>query len=237
MDFFCLTCGHINENSEVDACENCTSPLNEELYNRLTRYASTAVHYGYDYRLRYEKQVKENGIINIKYSLQSPTNYYEWLAVAALSGMLGNLAYDIVKKVAWQILNKLTEKNDKDTTTNKDKEILILVSNEVSLNQFTNYIQAYYKDLPNIDSQVKKVIIEEELVHSITDDMDAKKVLNEATKNEEDVKEYFGDLFLKAAKKIEDDKREKPNYKEFNDVLNLLKKEIKLEKKKAKRKK
>ncbi len=238
MTFLCLECGHINEDNPELICRPCQTPLNKELYELLVNYSNLAVTYGYDYRIQYEKQVKEHGKIIAKYSLVSPTNYYEWLAAAALSGLVGSMAYDLVKYVAKQIYATLNEKRKTIELEHKENEIFEIVADPAVLNKFVTYIQSYYNGSANIDKKAEAGVLEEELVHSLTENypdeiLKALEISNEGGK--EALEKQFGVALIEAAKLASKKRGQRPSYKQLDNLLPILKKQIKADKKAKKK--
>jgi len=96
-------------------CTTCGLETDRFLYERLFEYSKTAAHYGYKYRKYYEKQVEDEGKIDTVASLSEPSMLMSFLGMAALSGIIGNVATDIVRKAVKTILAKLKELGmDKD---------------------------------------------------------------------------------------------------------------------------
>src|SRR5262249_5303469 len=147
MNFICTNCGTLNDNN-IFTCENCNVKIDENKYLKLKEYASRAAHYGYTYRIEYEKQVAELGEIQTKYSLIQPNIWYEWLAMAALSGVVGTYATDLVKYVAKQIIRHFKEKIENNNLTDEEQKLVNFISNNNTLNKFTIYINNYYNGLP-----------------------------------------------------------------------------------------
>lgn len=238
MDHLCINCGHVNFDTETKVCANCHVENDMEQLKALCEYANRAIHYGYQYRVEYEHQVHTQGKITLKYSLLSPSNYLEWIGVAALSGVLGNLVYDIVKHVANQIYQKLTIKQQQEKLSNKDEEVLNIVGNNATLIKFTIYVQQYYKGMPNINIKAEEGITEEEIVHAVTDDI--KNEMDIAVKQMEegmDPENILVELLRQGARTAGKKRREKPKLEELNETLKGLKKELKKIKKEKKKKK
>ncbi|MEQ8715694.1 MAG: hypothetical protein RIC80_21935 [Cyclobacteriaceae bacterium] len=236
MSFICTNCGRINENDSFK-CSNCGELINREHYHQLLDYSKRALRYGYVYRQTYEDQVNTHGEITIKYSLTDPSTYYEWLVVAALSGLVGTLAVEIVKFVGKQILNILRKKEQHQPLDKDEKQLINFVSDNAQLNQFTIYIQNYYQGLPKVDKRVLEAIIEEEIAHAATDgDMleESKKAMESLDFSDpESTVKFYRELFKVAAQK----RRERPNLEDSKKLFKELKKEIKQLKKSKKSKK
>lgn len=230
--FICTNCGVINDGNIDLICQNCGNKIDKEFYSELRNYAHRAVHYGYDYRIEYEKQYEKHGEIKIMYSLLDPSSYYELIAIAALSGMVGNLAYDLVKAVASQIWKKLTSKKKEANLDNDEELLLELVSNNTKLNEFTVYVQAYYKNLKNVKIKVKHAIIEEEMADVASKD----KVEDFKDALEED-KLDLQKILMDVAREVGRKRFDKPKRKELKELFPVLKKELKAHKKSKKKSK
>jgi hypothetical protein len=238
MDYLCLNCGHLNFNTDTKVCAICHTENDLDRLKFLSDYANRAIHYGYQYRIEYEKQVKTQGEVTVKYSLLNPSTYLEWIGVAALSGVLGNMVYDIVKHVANQVYQKLTTKQQHTELSTEEKAAMKIIGDNATLNKFIVYIQQYYKGMPNIDKKAEECIIEEEMIHSITDDLENE--MYNALKEIEDGKdaqETLIELLRQGARVAGKKRREKPKMDELNETLKGLKKELKQIKKKVKNKK
>ena len=59
----CFACANIHNevNSPIIVCPYCGNRESIEEYEMVLSRAREAVHYGWDYRLRYEKDLKEKG--------------------------------------------------------------------------------------------------------------------------------------------------------------------------------
>ena len=239
--YLCTNCGIINIENSTNFCINCEFEFDKEKYEKLTEYTDRATKYGYQYRVNYEKQVKEYGEVRIKYSLVDPSNFYHWLAAAALSGIVGTIAYDLVKSVAKQIYKIITSK--KTEITKSEKQILEIISDNSELIKFTNYIRQYYNGKAKIPKEALNAILEEELVHSLLDNHKGefnevmKKISEEKSDKKPDFAKQFGGLYLEAAKSAGKKRKDKPKLKELKESMKILKKEIKESKKEKKKRK
>ncbi|VVU99848.1 MULTISPECIES: hypothetical protein [Mesonia] len=238
--FLCTNCGFINIDNSTCICTNCSTEIDTKSYSELMTYAGRASKYGYKYRTEYENQVAEFGEVRTQYSLLDPTTYYEWLAAAALSGMVGTVAYDLVKFVAQQIYKQITAKNT--VLTESDKSILDLISDNDELIKFSNYIRQYYKGNAKIPKKALNAILKEELVHSLLDNHKGEfnetiKQINIDEDKPLDVKKEFSHLLLQASKSAGRKRKEKPKLEELKKSLKKLKKEIKKTRKEKKKRK
>ncbi|MDP1802526.1 MAG: hypothetical protein Q8L81_14295 [Bacteroidota bacterium] len=199
-------------------------------------YSQRAAQYGYKYRTEYEKQVRDDGKVHTMYSLLDPANELQWLAAVVLSGVAGNLVYDVIKYVAKQIRDRLTEKSKTIELQNFEKDTFEIVADEKTLNQFISYIQAYYKG-NKIDNQVSDAIAEEEIVHSMTSDKAAEFMAAiTASDDQEEIKNNFLEVFKEGAKIAAKKKwKERPNYKQLENLFRTLKQDSKAERKAKKK--
>tara|TARA_R110001599_G_scaffold131106_1_gene306781 strand:+ start:322 stop:966 length:645 start_codon:yes stop_codon:yes gene_type:complete len=197
-------------------------------YEILLDYSHRATQYGYRYRLEYEKQVREHGEVIVKFSLVDPSNYLEWLAVSALGGITGSVAFELVKYVAKQIYQKLTSK--KEPLSDSEKSVLKIVSDNATLNQFTIYIQNYHKGNAKTPKEAHDAVLEEEIIHSMTDDLKDEMIEAMEKLDKENFTEVFGEIFLKAAKEAGEKRRAKPKLSDLHNLLTELKGTIKMEK-------
>jgi hypothetical protein len=198
-------------------------------YEKLNKYSKRAVYYGYLYRMEYEKQVSENGVVNVHYSLYQPDIWYEWLAMAALGGLVGTYATDLVKYVANKLLIILREKAEKSTLSEKERNLIIFLSDNDQLNKFTFYINNYYDGMTNIHSEVEKAIKEEEHADGVSKAIEKKleKVLKKSAKLDvNDFKAAYSEARMNQKKMHE----EKPSIKEMEAIFKVLKKQLKKEK-------
>jgi hypothetical protein len=239
MDFLCTNCGKINFSvieSENPHCSKCNTKLHTIEYENIINYASRAVHYGFDYRIEYEKQIVEEGEIKIMYSLLQPLNYLEWLAVSALSGLIGSFVTDLVKYVAIQIKEFLIDKSTKSELSNQEINVINIISDEKQLNQFILYIQNYYQGLQNVDKRVLDAITEEQMADVAASDL-ADKFSKMLMGND---KQELQKVMLEIAKATNKKNSVKPDIEQTKKLLKELKKELKEQKeqkKKEKRKK
>jgi hypothetical protein len=234
MDFICTNCGAF-DNSEDFICSNCHIQIDKNEYAELIDYSKRAVLYGYTYRIEYEHQIAKQGEINVKYSLVTPNTSYEWLAVAALSGLVGSYATTLVNYIAKKILNLLTEKSKQHPLNNEETKMITFLSDNNQLSKFTIYIKNYYDGLPKVDKRVEEAIIEEEFAHTASEDMKGEfEKLIDYVKLEN--KEKVNEIFLNIAKAAGKKRKNKPSKEQTKQLFKLLKTELKQEKKIRKKK-
>lgn len=235
INFICTSCGTLNSGEDF-VCLNCKTEINKDEYATLVDYSKRAVYYGYTYRIAYEKQVAEKGEVTLKPSLLQPDNYYEWLAVAAIAGVVGTYASDLVKHVAKQIINLLSEKIKQKTLNKEETKMINFLSDNNELNNFTIYIKNYYNGSPQLDKRVDDAIVEEELADTASKGMKEEfvRLLENFDANN---KEKITETFTKIARAVGEKRWEKPTIEETTKLLKALKTELKKEKKARKKKK
>jgi len=233
MNFLCLNCGLINDNSSSLICTNCGKELDELVYYELMNYSNRAVHYGYKYRRIYEEDVEKNGKISVKYSITNPLTLEEWLAAAVLGGIVGNLAYDLVKFVCKQIYQKLTTKKENEITS-EDKLMLKFINDNNNLKKFILYIQDYYNGLPGINKKILEGIFEEEAVDLLTK-KNTKEITEKFNKNgditPEEIQIIFSENYEKAILETIILRGKKPKVENLKKLFPEVKKKYKKHKK------
>jgi hypothetical protein len=142
-------------------CPYCGLSTSKLQYHSIIEYASNAVYYGYNYRKKYEMQLQKKGKITVRYCLPDPSTIACFIGVAALSGIIGNVSYDLVKKIIQKILkNKLSESN----SGSKQK---IKLANKIEINTFIQFIREYHSNEFTTNSEVKYEIDKEQLINHI----------------------------------------------------------------------
>lgn len=162
----CFACANIHNevDSQIIACPYCGNRESIEEYEIVLNKAREAVHYGWNYRLRYEKDLKEKGRIDTYYFLEQSEEILNFIAVAIASGVIGGFAYDVVKKVITKIL-EFIKKNGNEEEKNK---IFSLVDNDEDMRKFIEYIDEYYTCFEKVDDEVRNAIFEEMVVDKIS---------------------------------------------------------------------
>ena len=162
----CFACANIHNEvgSQIIVCPYCGNRESIEEYEIVLNKAREAVHYGWNYRLRYEKDLKEKGRIDTYCFLEQSEEILNFIAVAIASGVIGGFAYDVVKKVITKIL-KFIKENGNEEEKNK---IFSLVDNDEDMRTFIEYIDEYYTCFEKIDDEVRNAIFEEMVVDKIS---------------------------------------------------------------------
>ncbi|MDP3182382.1 MAG: hypothetical protein Q8M54_06145 [Desulfobaccales bacterium] len=129
----------------------------------MMNYAMYTVYYGYYYRRAYEKQLSKEGDITTHYALIDPSDLACFLALSALSGIIGNLAYDLIKKAFLTIIKK------SETLGKEIGQSNISISSEGDMNIFIQYIEEFHLDADNISPRIKQGIFNEIVSWEVTD--------------------------------------------------------------------
>lgn len=184
----CFNCANIIEKqkSEKWFCIACKSEINKEKYLRLHALTTDIVHFGYTYRKQYEKDLAD-GSLGTHYCLFNLHEAISWLALAALSGIVGNASFELTKTV----INKIKAQISKGLS-DSDKEERLIISSEKEFSIFIQYLDDYRNGLANTDPAVRKAIMNEievdeamkhEAFTKIKDMNDLNLVLAEAKEN------------------------------------------------------
>lgn len=126
----CFKCAELYEG---DKCVCCGESYPDN-YEAILERSEQAYEMGVRYRQFFDEQVKSKGKVNCYASLVPPEQWLIFIGVAALSGVIGNATYDLVKSVIKKIIekakiegeNKIADKYDSDEKI----EILIIQINE-----------------------------------------------------------------------------------------------------------
>jgi len=159
----CIHCATFFEPLDKDSptCPNCGSLIDLEQYDKLLHYASAAVRYGYVYRRTCENIYEKEQSVNVRFSLPVD-EILAFAGLAALSGMIGNLSYDIVKAV----LKKIQQYSSVHKTAHNSGILGELINNPQEFNQFVSYLAEYRDGFPNLSPEVKQAIFDEMSTHT-----------------------------------------------------------------------
>ncbi|HBG28151.1 MAG: hypothetical protein A2Y10_06675 [Planctomycetes bacterium GWF2_41_51] len=143
----CFSCASVFE--EQHQCPECGWQIEPEQYERIYNYAKAAVYYGIYYRKAYESQLAKSKQINIHYALVDPSEVASFIGVCAVSGIIGQISYNLIQKAFHKIIKSMKGKeieHDYDT-----KEINIYIEN----------INCFCKNFEGIDPEIKNLIKDE----------------------------------------------------------------------------
>ena len=126
--------------------------IDEIQSSRYTDEVKNAVRYGYHYRREAEVHAESNA--KLHYSLPEATTILYWLANLVISGV----AYDLIKKYAKALWEKLMSKN-----TRISEDVNTLLIDEDELKKFVVYVKEFSsKEVSATDEQIK--YIREEII-------------------------------------------------------------------------
>lgn len=154
----CQNCATINQDG-VQECTTCGTKIDASYIQKIIPFSRNAAYYGYFYRENYEAQFEESGEVYLRFSLLEPSNYFQLLAVVAISGYIGGATYDLVNYLGRQIISLVNKKPVKD---DNDNEIIEFLNDDEKVRKFAKYCVDYYKGYPENEA-VSNAIIEEEM--------------------------------------------------------------------------
>lgn len=157
----CFNCANLfsYEGGSNIVCPECAFSINRKVYNRLINYASEAAEYGYLYRQTYEKDFHK-GKLNSRYQI-SFDEIWIFAALAALSGVIGNATYDLIKIA----INKIRRKRAEFTKASIFVSASRVLGNEEQFKLFLRYIEEFHKQgLKGLPDEVAIAILEEMFV-------------------------------------------------------------------------
>ena len=156
----CLGCAEILPiSAEGDACPCCGFNVGGVSYWKIFNYAAAAVDYGYSYREVYEEELKESGEIS-SYSLVSLGDAFTWMALAALSGIIGGVSWELAGAVVRRILKQLNRSAD----GRGDAEAVRVFTDQSQFEKFALYIEAFAWALQDSDPQVRSAVLNEMVI-------------------------------------------------------------------------
>jgi len=119
------------------------------------RLAYAAVRYGYQYRARYEADLAA-GDVQSRYALPFPDGAAVFIALAAVSGIIGGASYDLVKSVVARLLRRFS--SDTSDLMRFDRSVL---DEEEEREKFLKYILEFVFTPDDIDPAVTSLLVEE----------------------------------------------------------------------------
>jgi len=159
--YICINCFSLKPNlvENFIICPACNHEENIQEYETLLQNSADALRYGYQYRIQYEEDLNKDPRLLIRHHLLELNQCFEFITLAAISGIVGNFTYDAIKSLINGILN------DSVVIELNDKEFKKKLADEGEQEKFIKYIQEYRDNKLNTDEKVIKAIEEEILVH------------------------------------------------------------------------
>ena len=179
----CFGCASIYNlsNNDIFTCPFCNYSIDEKIYRKIIKAAKTAVYYGYDYRRVYEKQINGQGKITQRFAISDPVAIFCFMGVAALSGVIGGAAYDLVKKVIVQIIEK-----SKDVPDDIGQAKIAQFSKD-NIEIFIQYIREYHQNKLVTADEVNLEIEKERIIGNLAD------ILYPVLKKSKPIKDEFNE--------------------------------------------
>lgn len=164
----CLSCANIyaceSGSAEIWTCPACGTEIRADTYEPIMREARDAVQFGWNYRRRYERDLRERGRIDTHYSLAPYDEILSFIALAVISGIVGGASYDAAKAALRKILDFAGQKGRRG----EESRIFSLIDNREDMELFLRYIDEYYTSFDEIDEAVRNAVFEEMVVDQIS---------------------------------------------------------------------
>lgn len=162
----CFYCSHIFcSKQEGDFhCPKCGSVIREAEYEKVMKNVRQAVFRGWTCKIQYENE--DDGK---RYYTEQCSEILNFLGLAIVSGLIGNISYDIVKIVIKNIVQYI-----KNHALNKEDKILSdFLDSPEKIKKFSEYISAYYDEYENAGDRIKDMIKEEVFVEQVSTIIDS----------------------------------------------------------------
>ena len=162
----CFYCASIYEaeDKELLVCPICGKSIPMSEYERIMQGMRQAVFGGWTCRIQYENEKNEGK----HYYTEQCGEILNFVAIAVASGLIGNVSYDIVKKV----LNKLKLYADRGKRNREGQMVSDFLESSDKIKKFSEYIGAYYDAYEGTDEKTKNAIMEEVFVDQTSNIID-----------------------------------------------------------------
>lgn len=219
----CFHCASIYEmeDGEILVCPICGRSILSSEYERVMQNIRQAVFGGWTCRVEYE-EAEDAGK---RYYTEHCGEILNFVAVAVVSGLIGNMSYDIVKKIFTKIGSylKLSKKSHEDET------LIDFLESSEKIKKFSEYISAYYDEYERVDTETRNAIMEEVFVDHVSHimdslikikhkDIDIDKVMEDSPHTREEIMK----MVLEIRNKVNTPKLEKSDFEEFWDDINIV---------------
>lgn len=160
----CTSCATLNEGGleGAHACTKCGAHLDSPSSSALYRYAEATIYYGYQYRSLFERQKGEPN--PPKFSLSFIGEAFTFVALAAISGVIGNLAYDIIKSAMVRIRDQAREVE----VEGRGYEALAALTDD-DLDLIYEYSKSYVQAFEDLERTIREDIQEEIMADAVGD--------------------------------------------------------------------
>lgn len=144
----CFKCAELYEGHQCNFC-GAEHPDN---YDAMLEYSKQVYEMGVNYRNFFEEKVASEGKIRCFASLIQPEQWLVFIGIAALSGVIGNASYDLVKSV----IKKIVEKAKQDGAEKIVKQFDLDAKIEIVIIQIHEYINTPEKIHPEVLRGIKE---------------------------------------------------------------------------------
>lgn len=163
----CLSCAQIFKNSSRSRvlCPICHFVCTRQHYEELLLYARDAVYFGLIYRDTYEQDVRHEGKWETHRAIPINHSTLELLAfagLAAVSGIIGNASYDLVKTVIQRVREHPLARRRSDLS-NHDQFLNVI--DEGNIRHFLSRMKAHTNDYRGVNPKVRERLKQEQIVH------------------------------------------------------------------------
>lgn len=219
----CFHCASIYEmeDGEILICPVCGKSIQLSEYERRMQSIRQAVFGGWTCRVRYE-DAEDDGK---RYYTEQCSEILNFIAVAALSGVIGNVSTAILKKVYCKIGSylKRSKKNCEDET------LIGFLESPEKIKKFSEYISAYYDEYDGADAKTKNAIMEEVFVFHVSHiidglikmkhkDIDIDKIMAESPHTREEIMK----MVLEIRNEVNAERLYEKDFKDFWDDINVV---------------
>ena len=160
----CTACATLVETHSAGAtiCTSCKTEIESPSNSIAYRYAEATIYYGYQYRSLFERQ---KGDLNApKYSLSFLGEAFTFIALAAVSGVVGNLTYDVVKAALVRIRDQAKEKSDRGADYKSLGELT-----DDDLDRIYEYSKSYAQAFEDLEKAIRDDLVEEMMADAMGD--------------------------------------------------------------------
>lgn len=218
----CFYCASIYEaeDKEVLVCPICGKSISVAEYERIMQGMRQAVFGGWTCRIQYENEKNEGK----RYYTEQCGEILNFVAIAVASGVIGNVSYDIVKKV----LNKLKLYVDREKRNREDERVSDFLDSSDKIKKFSEYISAYYDEYERADEKTKNAIMEEVFVDQVSNIIDGlikmkhKEIdIEKVTEDSLHTKEEIMKMVLEIRNRVNVKRLEEKDFKDFWKDIHL----------------
>ncbi|MEQ1912237.1 MAG: hypothetical protein ABMA15_25680 [Vicinamibacterales bacterium] len=160
----CLRCAALHHRGATPlVCPVCGFEISPTDYSAIERYAREAAYFGYLYRQQFEKDFAKNPESEIRYYLVPPGEILTYLALVAVSGIIGGASWDLCKLAFQRIRARLSPTDDERESTLRSE-----LRGE-AVDQFFEYMRDYHAGRLGSSNEVAAAVREERLAHRLTE--------------------------------------------------------------------